>query len=261
MWILNWEQVFTLYIFFKNTHTPSQTPFFPLLTSLLHLFCCLYTQTHTQKTHIRKRVRNIHTHTHILSWTHMHNHLISLVLLLIATLGWNEKGFQLIIKNQFILFHPLCLSSYPLPVLPLVPLHPSIILSPPVPPDSITSINLFLWLQCLCSVDDLSGCACVCPSCSSHSVLFWPIVHVCVFVCIYVCALHSFGPVLCLFPSLFLALFSPFVYIIYASHIHHKSMLLYVFVRICVWQRNRTAWNDLLTIVALFSVSPLCPES
>lgn len=84
--------------------------------------------------------------------THTHNLLISLASLLIATLGRNEKGFQLIIllKIDSFAFIP---SSFPL--LPLGPLQHSITLAPPVSCDSITLMNLFFWWQCLCSVDDL----------------------------------------------------------------------------------------------------------
>lgn len=144
-------------------------------------------------------------HTHTLM--HAHAQPFDLARSIIDSHAWLKwKGFPAhnIIKNLFILFHPLFLSSCALPVLPLVLLPPSIILSPPGPPDSITSINLFLWLQCLCSVDDLSLCVCVLPAAHTLSVFGL----LCVCLCLLMCTLHSFGVLL--FSALLLCCSFPF---------------------------------------------------
>lgn len=119
----------------KNTHTIPNVLFSsPHLPPVL---LSLYSDTHT---HTCERMRNTRILSCLRAHTHTHNLLISLASLLIATLGRNEKGFQLIIlfKIDSFAFIP---SSFPL--LPLGPLQHSITLAPPVSCDSITLMNLF----------------------------------------------------------------------------------------------------------------------
>lgn len=117
----------------KHTHTIPN-----VLFSSPHLPPVLLSLYSDTDTHMWERMRN--THVLARAHTHTHNLLILLASLLIAALGRNEKGFQLIIllKIDSTSFIP---SSFPL--LPLAPLHHSITLTPPASCDSITLINLF----------------------------------------------------------------------------------------------------------------------